>query len=110
MSYISTLLQNAQGAVGDGTAIDVRGFAQVGVHFLSTGSPVGTVTFEGTINDADWFAMPVENAAGTLVTTATAAGYFRLPRNHALSQFRARISAYTSGNFTVVSARAHELR
>jgi len=78
------------------------------INFVSTGSPVGTVTFEGALDaaDASFVAVPVETVTGTLVTSTTSAGYFRLPLNHGLSVFRARISAYTSGSFTIQGSAA----
>lgn len=98
-------LQAAATATGDGATVAVGNGQGFAVHFISTGTPVGTVTFEGTIDGTNWIAVPMENAAGTIVTTATAAGYFRLPESAVVSAFRARISAYTSGSFTLVAAR-----
>ncbi len=47
------------------------------------------------------------NIVGAAVTTATAAGAFKLPLDAAaLKLFRARVSAYTSGNVTVIARRA----
>lgn len=98
-------LQNAAAATGNGTAIDVKGYHSVVLDV--TGAFTATVTFEGTIDDANWVAIGVKPVADTAaVTTATAAGMFKLPIDiDALSQIRARISAYTSGNVTVKSRK-----
>ena len=98
-------LQNAAAALGNGTAVSLKGYSAATVEV--TGTFVGTVTFEGTIDDASWFALGLKTAAdGAAVTTATAAGAFKLPSDAvALSQLRARVSAYTSGSITVKSRK-----
>jgi hypothetical protein len=105
MSYQKTLMQDAAGATGNGTTMGVkeRGGA---IHFENIGSPVGTVTFEGALNAAEdaFIAVPLETATGTLVTSTTTPGYFRLPLNHGLAVVRARISAFTSGAFSIHGA------
>jgi hypothetical protein len=95
-------LQSAAAATGNGTPTDVTG-AQ-GLVVEVSGTFVGTVTFEGTIDDTSWFVvnmLPV-GATQTAVTTATAPGQWTTQHaTLALSQFRARVSAYTSGSVTV---------
>jgi hypothetical protein len=95
-------LQSAAAATGNGTPSDVTG-AQ-GLVVDVSGTFVATVTFEGTIDDTTWFAinmLPL-GATQTAVTTATAVGQWT-PQHAtlALSQFRARVSAFTSGTVTV---------
>jgi len=104
---LAEVLQNAAAATGNGTAIDFKSY-----HHLTldvTGTFTATVTFEGTIDDSNWVAiglLPSNN--GAAVTTATAAGMFKLPVDMcALSQVRARISAYTSGSVTVKSRKEY---
>ena len=105
MSYQRTLMQDAATATGNGAVLPVkeRGGA---VHFVNIGTPSGTVTFEGALDAAEaaFVAVPLEQADGTLATTTTAPGYFRLPRNHGLAVLRARISTYASGAFTIHGA------
>jgi hypothetical protein len=105
VSYQKNILHLATAATSDGAAFSVANYPNVAVHFVNTGSPNGTVNFEGTINDTDWVAVPVEENDGDVVTSTTATGYFRLPRNHGLSQFRTRVTR-TSGTFTLLLARS----
>ncbi len=105
MSYIATPMHTAAAATGNGETIDVSEVPEFSLHFVNTGSPVGTVSFEGTVDGTNYVAVPMETATGTLVTSTTAAGYFRSVRGHALLKFRAPISAFTSGLFTVVTGR-----
>lgn len=101
-------LQNAAAATGNGTAVDMTG---VEAFTLSiSGTFVGTVSFEGTIDDTNWFAVALSTFGATpaAVTSATAAGQWALFNNVALSQFRARISAYTSGNVTAQSRKDYD--
>lgn len=99
-STAAETLQSAAAATGNGTAVDLGGQKSLTVEV--TGTFVGTITFEGTIDDTSWFAVGLKTAAdGAAVTTATAPGAFKLPADGpALSQFRARVSAYTSGAIT----------
>ena len=72
----------------------------VGVQI--TGTFVGTVTFEATVDGTTWVATAMYAAATptTIVTTATAAGLWR-GTVAPFSQFRVRCSAYTSGTIVV---------
>jgi hypothetical protein len=100
-------LQSAAAATGVGTAISMDGYDRVSLHV--TGTFVGTVTFEGTIDDTNWFAVGLKTSAdGAAVTTATAAGAFKLPADGpVLSQLRANVTAYTSGAITVKSRKEY---
>lgn len=100
-------LQNAAAATGVGTAIDLKGRDKFTLHV--TGTFVGTVSFEGTIDDSNFFPVGLKTAAdGAAVTSATAAGAFKLPIDGPmLSQFRANITAYTSGAITVKSRKEY---
>lgn len=100
----ATKLQNAAGATGDGTPLSAAGCSSVALQL--TGTFVGTVTFEGTVNGADWVAVAVADLASTTrarATTATAPGLFLLDGVGGLQQVRARVSAWTSGTITVVA-------
>lgn len=104
-SSVLETLQNAAAATGNGTAIDVKG--QRSLVLDVTGTFVATVTFEGTIDDSNWVAIGLKTAAdAAAVTSATAVGMFKLPQDlDALSQVRARVSAWTSGAVTVKSRK-----
>jgi predicted secreted protein len=73
--------------------------------FQISGTFVGTVTFEATTDGQNWVTVSVlpPGGPGTAVTTATAAGLWRLQVAGFLKA-RARCSAYTSGTI-VVTAR-----
>jgi hypothetical protein len=92
-------MQNAAVATGNGTP-----FMCEGVAFLAcqvTGTFVGTVTFEATIDDTNWVAVQAKNENdGALATTATAAGIYSFPVAGYLKA-RARVSSWTSGTITV---------
>lgn len=100
-------LQSAAAATGVGAAADMKGQRRLSVHV--TGTFVGTVSFEGTIDDTNWFAVGLKTAAdGAAVTSATAIGAFKLPADGpCLSQFRANVTAYTSGAITVRSRKEY---
>jgi len=92
-------LQDAAAATGNGVELDVAGCPTASLQVSGTFS--ATVTFEGTVDGANWIAIQMTNLnAGTASTTATAAGLFA-GNVAGLLKIRARISAYTSGNVTV---------
>lgn len=84
-------------ATGNGQQINTMdGYAWMTLDLSGTFS--ATVTFEGTIDGTNWFAVGLQPwAGGALATTATAVGQFKLPTDLLLSKFRARVSAWTSG-------------
>jgi hypothetical protein len=104
---LAEVLQSAAAATGVGTAIVMAGFDKLTLQV--SGTFVGTVTFEGTIDDTTWFVVGLKTAAdGAAVTTATAAGAFKLPADGpCLSQVRANVTAYTSGAITVRSRKEY---
>lgn len=92
-------LQSAATATGNGTALDVRTASAISAQI--TGTFVGTVTWEGTVDGTNWIALQATNANDdSRATTATAPGIYSIVL-HGCVQFRARISAYTSGSITV---------
>jgi len=96
-------LQSAAAATGDGTALNVLGHGVVVAQV--TGTFVGTVTFEGTVDGTNFVSVQgISIATGAEATTATATGILQFPCA-GLVTFRARVSAYTSGTITV-TARA----
>jgi len=95
-------MQSAAQATGNGTAMVLdggRGYATLHV----SGTFVGTVTFEGTVDGTNWVAVALLDTSDmdTYATTATAAKVMLLNGVKGLSALRARISAYTSGSITV---------
>ena len=98
MTEVKTL-QSAAVATGNGTALDVKGFSAVCCQIL--GITTATVTFEVTLDDTNWVAIQTVNETdGSVATTAAANGIFIIP-TIGKSQFRARISAWTSGTLYV---------
>jgi hypothetical protein len=101
-------LQNAATATGNGTAINMKGYTAASIHLQGTW--VGTVQFEGTIDDTNWFNIGFMGGFDTtIISSSTVSGFWRMVDGLVLSQFRARISAYTSGSITV-KTRKHAFR
>jgi hypothetical protein len=104
MSYKVVTVHDAVETEADGGPFDVRE-SGLSLHFIDDGTPDGTITFEGGIHENDdiFVAVPMEKSDGTLATSTTVPGLFRLPENHGLAIFRARITAYNSGAFSAVA-------
>lgn len=105
--YFTNVMQSAAAATGNGTAVDCINPNDGAITTLTaqvTGTFVGTVTFEGTIDGTTWVAIGFTSLADmtTIATTAAAAGIFRATVL-GLKQVRARVSAYTSGTITVTA-------
>lgn len=104
-SFVYQYLQNAAGATGGGTPIETTGGVNGACTALTmqvTGTFVGTVTFEGTVDATNWVSLLCTSVtAGSTATTATAPGVVRVDCS-GLTQVRARVSAYTSGSITVI--------
>lgn len=93
-------MQDAAAATGNGTALVVEGQAVAG--FQVSGTFVGTVTFEATIDETNWVVLECSSQVdGSVATTATAAGIYvaDVPGRKLV---RARVSAWTSGSITVI--------
>lgn len=101
-SGVVQTLQDAAVATGNGTLYEgTTGIGLLGCQV--SGTFVGTVTFEGSINQADWVSLLArDKATGATATTATAAGIY-LVDVAGVTHFRARVSAYTSGSITVAA-------
>lgn len=109
---VQETLQSAATSAISGTVIRMDGYKSLTIHVTGTGS--GTVTFQGSIDGSNWFNIAMrdttQTAQATLVTTVTgtatpATGAFVLPQDYALWQFRANITTYTAGAFTVLSRK-----
>lgn len=93
------IMQNAAVAQGNGTAADVKGLSHLSMQVVGTFS--GTITFEATVDAANWASVQVHNiATGAVSTTATAAGIYTCGVA-GLYQVRARVSTWVSGSITV---------
>lgn len=101
---VQELLQNAAAATGVGVAINLKGYRSATLDI--TGTFVATITFEGTIDDTNWFVLALTpSTRAAAASTATTVGAWLLPQDVALSQLRARVSAFTSGTITVRSRK-----
>ncbi len=93
------ILQAAAGATGDGEVMEVSGFSSVA--FQISGTFVGTVTFEATVDASNWFAVPGLNVVTrAIVTTMSVPGIVQVPCA-GYASVRARVSAWTSGTIRV---------
>ena len=74
-----------------------------------TGTFTGTITFEASVDGTNYVALAMkastQTTATTLVTTTTTTGVFSL-NIQGLPNFRARMSAYTSGDAVVTASLA----
>lgn len=95
------VMQNAAGATGNGTVFDAKGNGYNVLVAQVTGTFVGTVTFECSLDGTNWLALQGVNlTSGSAATTATAGSIFRFDIG-GVRYVRARVSAYTSGAITV---------
>ena len=92
-------MQNAAAATGNGTALIVADRASVTLQI--TGTFVGTITIEGTVDDTNWVALACMNLNTRAVATTATAPAILNTLAAGLSQIRARVSAFTSGTITV---------
>ena len=94
-------LQNGATATGVGNVANTIGHA--GAALQVSGTFVGTITWQATVDGANWVAVRATNlTSGTQATTATAAGIYFIPVA-GLAGIRANITAYTSGTITVTT-------
>lgn len=100
IAFAPVTLQSAAAATGNGVVLACNNYETIAVQV--NGTFVGTVSFEGSIDGVNFYAVPFINSAGTNATTATATGIF-LSAADGYSSFRARVSAYTSGSITVIA-------
>jgi hypothetical protein len=94
------VFQDAAGATGNGTALQVQGWATIGVQVVITDT--ATVTFESTVDDSNWASSvctSVASTSGALVTTATTSGVY-FCNVSGMTQFRVRVSSFTGGTIT----------
>jgi hypothetical protein len=72
-----------------------------------SGTFTATVTFEGTLDGTNWFAVPAVKSDGTQANNTTAPGVFQASVR-GLKSFRAHCTAYTSGTAAVALLRSAE--
>lgn len=96
MTFTHQVLLSAATSVTNGAPLDGRGRVYYTVQI--TGTWVGTITFEGTVEGNTWVAIPFTNPAGTSATTATTSDIYRISNPTSLLGLRARVSTYTSGS------------
>ena len=97
----STTMQSAATGTGNGTNLNVQGYASATVQISGTFS--ATITFEISTDDSVWTAIPARpvGTGSAVSTTATAAGVFCF-NTAGFKSLRARISTYASGSVTAV--------
>jgi hypothetical protein len=96
-------MQDAAAATGNGTTLQLAGRSSAVLQV--SGTFAATVTWEGTVDGSNWVGVALADLNSTTrarALTATAAGLYLLDGVAGLLAVRARISAYTSGNVTVV--------
>lgn len=94
-----TTMQNASTTTGNGTVLNVSGMGTAICHV--SGTFIGTIVFEGSLNNSVFGAIDAQNITGGLITSSvTSAGFYKIPCN-GIKYIRARISAYSSGAITV---------
>lgn len=95
----------AVAATGAGTVSDLSGVARLAVEI--TGTFVGTVTFQGTMDGTNYSTVSLSPVGGGAnVTTATAPGMWFLPAGMKLAAFRCNVTAFTSGTITANSIKS----
>jgi hypothetical protein len=99
------LFQDKAKTTGDGEELIVTDQAEGAYETLTiqiTGTFVGTVTFEGSIDGVNYVSLLASDVTtGATATTTTAAGIFRVDVT-GLYKVRMRVSAWTSGAITVL--------
>jgi hypothetical protein len=103
--FAKKVLQSAAVATGNGTVVyptSISDGAYTCLTLQVEGITTATITWEATIDGTNWVAIEATNLASsaTPATTATADGIYRVVVA-GLMQFRARISAWTTGATTV---------
>ncbi len=93
-------MQASAAATSNGTVMNCIGYGTAAMQV--TGTFVGTITFEGTLDGTNYVAIAaIQEGASAVSTTATAPGIYRLAVA-GLHNTRARVSSYTSGTISVV--------
>ena len=86
----------ALGALNNAVTINSQGARGISWE-IDTGTLVGTVSFEATLDDTAWFAINAVRIDGTLIGSTTTFADRGSLTSVAYSQVRMRVSAFTSG-------------
>lgn len=100
--YKDAVLQNAAAATGNGVLLEVSGYSKMAL--MLTGTFVGTVTFEVSLDGTNFDELVMRDADATTeayVAAPTAPSSFVTDLLGGWRYFQARVSAYTSGAITV---------
>ncbi|GEM_PF-3356489 len=94
--------QTINGALSSTGAVTLTNLVGIGTAGIQiTGVFVGTLQFEGTVDGTNWFSLnAVPLPSGTVTTSTTTTGQWQVDIA-AVTQFRVRMSAYTSGTATI---------
>jgi len=92
-------MQNAAVADGNGTNLDVNDYATAVLEIR--GTFVGTINFEGSIDDTNWYPIVATKNDGTNGSTTTTVGLYEV-KVATIKSVRARVSGYASGSITVI--------
>ena len=94
-----TTMQNAVGANGNGTNLDVNEYATAVLEVRGTFG--ATINFEQSADDTNWYPILATKHDGTTGSTTTTTGLYEV-KTSAIKSVRARVSGYASGSVTVV--------
>lgn len=99
----ATTMQNAATANGNGSSLNVSGFAEAILNVVSSVAMSGgtTLNFEASVDDTTWVSIRALTIGTTTYgTTTTADGDYRIAVS-GYKSVRCRISAYSAGTITV---------
>lgn len=86
----------ALGALNAAVTLAAEGMGTVNWE-IDTGTLVGTVVFEATLDDTNWFAINAMRIDGTIISSTTTFADRGVLTSNGYSQVRLRVSAFTSG-------------
>lgn len=86
----------ALGALNAAVTLAAEGMGAVNWE-IDTGTLVGTVVFEATLDDTNWFAINAMRVDGTIISSTTTFADRGVLTSNGYSQVRLRVSAFTSG-------------
>lgn len=98
----STSTETVLDTLSETVSLTVEGYQSIGVRLVNSAFS-GQLTFEGSIDGAAWFGVPVLSPSYDRLTTWTStsgSGNFQVHGTAVVKQFRVRVSSYTSGSVT----------
>lgn len=99
MGSVSSL-SNILNALNSATTIVLGGQSTLGINVVGTTGTL-TLSFEGSIDNIDWFAIPANSLTGTGIISSTSSDGYWIASTSGLYAVRTRISSYTSGSMNV---------